>query len=187
MSTQLKSILLVAVPVVLIGLLAWKLKDDDETSASEKSTPEAKADDAGVNVADESPVAVAAENVSVVSATIPEPPPPKPRIEIKSSPGRGRGLFMVDRQGQTSVAAGQVVALVRPALTLLFEPFCYTHCFGCYADLHEVSPVNLIEDSNTRKLSFHENSTLMEFLYNTIPSSFAISLKLGARQALWRL
>jgi len=148
-STQVRSVVCVVVPVVLIGLVAWKLKGDDDTCASEESTPEAEAPDAGANVEEDPSTSLAAARGPVESAAISESSPPKPRIEIKTSPGRGRGLFMVDRQGQKAVAAGQVVALVRPALTLLFEPFCYTHCFGCFADLHEVISDHLFEDSTT--------------------------------------
>ena len=53
-----------------------------------------------------------------------------------AGPGKGRGLFLAARgRGATP---GEVVVCVRPALTLLFEPFCATHCLGCFADLHAV-------------------------------------------------
>lgn len=138
MSSRLKTALCIVVPVVIIGLLAWKIKEEDDSKVNEKSMPEPPKAVNETTAAEEPPASAAAEKDLVESATASQPAPPKPRIEIKPSPGRGRGLFLADREGQGAVAAGQVVALVRPALTLLFEPFCYTHCLGCFADLHAV-------------------------------------------------
>ena len=64
-----------------------------------------------------------------------------PRTEVRAAgDGRGRGLFLKESGASgsedTGAAAGEVVVSVRPALTLLFEPFCFTHCLGCFADLH---------------------------------------------------
>ena len=141
MPPRLKTALCIVAPVVIIGLLVWTTKDnDDDAKVYEKSTAEPSKAVAETTAAEQPPASAAVEKGLVELATSSQPAPPKPRIEIKSSPGRGRGLFLANRKGQEAVAAGQVVALVRPALILLFEPFCYTHCLGCFADLHEVSP-----------------------------------------------
>jgi len=55
------------------------------------------------------------------------------RVEVRDSGrGKGRGLFCAQ-----SVEAGESVCCLRPALILLFQPHCYTHCVACFADLHE--------------------------------------------------
>lgn len=72
---------------------------------------------------------------SVPSSTEPSVPSyAEPRVVVKAAgTGRGRGLFVTN-----AAEAGELIVKVRPALTLLFEPFCSTHCLGCFADLHHV-------------------------------------------------
>jgi hypothetical protein len=54
--------------------------------------------------------------------------------QVKNSKdGKGRGLFTTKRTENA-----ELILRVRPSLTLLFEPYCSTHCLGCYASLQQV-------------------------------------------------
>lgn len=56
--------------------------------------------------------------------------------EVKESKDheKGRGLFTTKQINEKN----ELFLKVRPSLTLLFEPYCYTHCLGCYSSLHQV-------------------------------------------------
>jgi hypothetical protein len=148
-----KTALALAIPALAIGLALWWSAEEDSTeepaaASSKRASPEvaeatAPATTATQAAAPEPPRAgpeVAGESAAgcgELAGASPGEGGRLTRVEVRASAGRGRGLFLA-RGAEKGAGPGEVLARVRPALTLLFEPHCATHCLGCFADLHKV-------------------------------------------------
>ena len=131
----------VLVPALAIGL-AWWLNSDEEANKVTADTPNAEAETSTHEDPCEPPesgsTSFMADDANIVRTSPGTNGARADRVEIRlAGSGRGRGLFLA-RGTPRGAGPGEVVACVRPALALLFEPHCATHCLGCFADLHKV-------------------------------------------------
>lgn len=143
-------------PVVIIGLRLW-LSFCDKDEGEEKEVPHDGEGDEYKSSTEKKPVdalsskekgvphnceggedksSTEKESLGTLSSTTPTSVESindsLVRVEVRASgEGKGRGLFCA--QG---FEAGETVCCLRPALVMLFQPHCYTHCIGCFADLH---------------------------------------------------
>lgn len=124
----------IAVPVAFILVAYWLLKENEKGEVErveegyEHSDPK---EDPSVlrNEEVESPSRQLSSNSGTCTVCI-----------KAAGKGRGRGLFT-----NKTFKLGEIVLRIRPALTVLFHPFCSTHCAGCFVDLHSFPGLQCVE------------------------------------------
>mmetsp|Transcript_32169 Transcript_32169/g.37806 ORF Transcript_32169/g.37806 Transcript_32169/m.37806 type:complete len:418 (+) Transcript_32169:67-1320(+) len=146
-----KSLLAVAVPSIVAGYLWWQSSEQNGRAEEQSETPkEQQTTENNIQNEDENEElkkAVPNNNINKNGDIMDNDSPPLFQemrnicgktsiihVEVKqAAKGRGRGLFI-----QKDILKNDCFLHVRPSLVLLFEPYCHTHCIGCFANLHQV-------------------------------------------------
>jgi cytoskeletal protein RodZ len=146
-----KTLLCVAVPSLVAGYFWWQVRgaEDSKPPSSESVTEETTQNMENENDALSSSTSSSASKTESEQVTNNTNTKYDQLIESMSSAcgsssiigaqvknskdGKGRGLFTTKRTENA-----ELILRVRPSLTLLFEPYCSTHCLGCYASLQQV-------------------------------------------------